>query len=727
MLFALAHVAIASVAPSQTLSVTALDGSVTVNINTTTGVLSSIAIGQNTIELMGDGMATLEGTITLELSVTSSSSNVVVKRLVCIRGGDVPCSTSQALLTSTYVPRATSVGWVLNASSPVIKNYPVPLWSRALVTNVTVRNAADKKFWAPWERNDDRDALSPSDGGWSWWNGEYLLGAEVAKMNHDLIIHEQATILAPLDDIGFSVIPNPANPFAHPTWLNTTSAQRGGGAGCATPTSCAAGPGGFAISRHNLRFGDGAVPHVFDSDIVAHHACWREALGWSTRAHAAHWEPVSKRMRAIEGLGSYSSYLGDLTDTDGGGVASTTSTNLSALGYTLNWDLSGRFFPYAGQFLPPLKDAKGVWLNDAEGTQTRANVSYASIDAYYSRIQKEGFHTLSYWNVFEYGENVCTNQSWNHYTLPACKPPAPGFIPSSSEAWANSTNYMRSNFPDSLVTCYDTGGHSGYPNGNRRALPTWQGGVVVDPVDPKLQAHWIAQLNRKYDVLPHFEGLVVDRSDWNSLYNFDYDDGHSFIQGKKAHLAQYSYVQSLEAMRDVMAKRQSETLVKETVMLQNALGFAQLSLYKSFDGTFSEGHIVNAAGILGARSSSILWTANGECCKTDAIADVFFQRRLYMDVYVSSYRFCFLSFFLFIKLEQTRSDRGASFPVLKVPDGALSGCGSLRAAVERDQRVLQNVRRSLHRFTRRKVALEAARSERHCRVFSVLDARGQCL
>ena len=78
------------------------------------------------------------------------------------------------------------------------------------------------------------------------------------------------------------------------------------------------------------------------------------------------------------------------------------------MGYTLNWDLSGRFFPYAGQFLPPVKQNE-VWLNDGEGTQPRRNTSFGIIDDFYGRTQAEGFHTLSYFNVFEYGENVCGN------------------------------------------------------------------------------------------------------------------------------------------------------------------------------------------------------------------------------------------------------------------------------------------------------------------------------
>jgi len=158
--------------------------------------------------------------------------------------------------------------------------------------------------------------------------------------------------------------------------------------------------------------------------------------------------------------------------------------------------------------------------------------------------------------------------------------------------------------------------------------------VVVDPADAKLRAHFLVQLGRKYAQIKNFEGLVVDRSDWNSLFNYDFDDGASFVNNRTAHLAQYSYVETLDALRAMMKEKQGATRAKQTVMLQNALGFCQLSLFKAFDGTFSEGAIVNAVGILGARSTSILWTSNArECCSSEAAADVYFQRRLYMKVY----------------------------------------------------------------------------------------------
>ena len=137
---------------------------------------------------------------------------------------------------------------------------------------------------------------------------------------------------------------------------------------------------------------------------------------------------------------------------------------------------------------------------------------------------------MSYFNVFEYGENICgnfpgmaplcnhsgepTSDAWErqqgHSAVPA---------PSSTEPWANSTWFMLENFPKSLVTSFDCGDHSGCSSTGdttaagkenaRRQIGTWQGGVVVDPVDPKLKAHFVAQLERKYTEISNFQGTPV--------------------------------------------------------------------------------------------------------------------------------------------------------------------------------------------------------------------------
>ena len=52
-----------------------------------------------------------------------------------------------------------------------------------------------------------------------------------------------------------------------------------------------------------------------------------------------------------------------------------------------------------------------------------------------------------------------------------------------------------------------------------------------------------------------------------------------------------------------------------------------------FDGTYSEGSHVNAVGLLGLASPSILWVYGTEVGKDDATADTFFQTHLRMGVF----------------------------------------------------------------------------------------------
>jgi len=187
------------------------------------------------------------------------------------------------------------------------------------------------------------------------WNGEYIVGC-AACSHPDLVVAEHVTILDEGADVGFTLMSDPSNAPAR-TWLNLTGpslAQQHHGQqhdsardsiylddACTTPTSCP-GPAGLALSRHNLRLAS-STTHIFRHLLVAHAACWRPGLGRSVQEFPAFWEPTNNRVKEVEGLGSYSSYLGDITD-----------PKFNRMGYKLNWDLSGRFFPYAGQFLPPV-------------------------------------------------------------------------------------------------------------------------------------------------------------------------------------------------------------------------------------------------------------------------------------------------------------------------------------------------------------------------------------
>ena len=57
----------------------------------------------------------------------------------------------------------------------------------------------------------------------------------------------------------------------------------------------------------------------------------------------------------------------------------------------------------------------------------------------------------------------------------------------------------------------------------------------------------LSQMRRKGAVLPHFQGVVVDRSDWNQMVNLDGDDGVTLLGnssgGRTGWSMQHSYLQ----------------------------------------------------------------------------------------------------------------------------------------------------------------------------------------
>ena len=120
---------------SAQLRVLSNDGTVSVSVDGSSGLITSIVT--RGVKHQVTAGSTMEGLITLQVVVRKLANSVIVERTVCVKASDVPCTMTQALLTETFEPRLSSVGWVLNASSPSTPSVPVPLWTRALQTNVT--------------------------------------------------------------------------------------------------------------------------------------------------------------------------------------------------------------------------------------------------------------------------------------------------------------------------------------------------------------------------------------------------------------------------------------------------------------------------------------------------------------------------------------------------------------------------------------------------------------
>ena len=651
---AAAAAAVAATATAPPLCVASADGTLVACVDASTGCVASLAPRGaaaawelNATTLLGDA-AVPSGAPT----VTGSPLGVtVVRRWSFAAGGAAPAGAG-AIVTETFSPAPTSVRWHVSVAGTGATPWSVPIVTSAVFGAAA---SAAMKLWAPWDRGSGAgwsaswvDPLQPSDvraGG--WWTGNYWLGNNRGGGKRaDFIVAALAAVLSAdpaASDAGVSFALAPTD-VPMDTRLDTD------------------GPGGgFAFTRTHHRISNFAAVEL-DIDIVGHEADWRASLGWSVQRWPEHWSPVNAEVYATAaGTGSYSWYEGSLAS----------DPPYSDMAYKVNWDLSGRYFPYMGMYLPPVSPGE-AWENDPEGSQTRANVTFESIGAWYRQMASAGFLDLSYYNVNEYGLNV---------VLPPPPPPvatAPPSPPSGSRSvdakyisrlfarvaggagvscgttWPNASACLAEAFPDAALT------RSWDEIGGRvvqGAYYSWQNAIVVDPGVESYHAFMLEQLARHIVYEDAFGGIIVDRSEhvpqnvygdhlpsrnltlvlptsaspttsrtalcfpnarsWMDVSSLQRDDGLTFIPeavvngssgvGASLKVAYQRMIADLRAVLDA-GPSAARGMNGAGIMMMNVLGNARLDVFRHYDGIFSEGSLVNAAGLLGAMSPTILWT-----------------------------------------------------------------------------------------------------------------------
>lgn len=609
------------------LCVGAVDGSITVCIGPD-GTVSSISplsasYDVNASTLLEDSVT--DGPAVVSQAYSGGPITVVQSWRFAneTRGG--------ALVTDVYSAGSSTILW-----NVTVAGTSAAPWSVAIDTKVTFSPSAYEalKLWSAWDRGSSADfpkswidPLQPSDQLPSgWWDGMYLLGsaranrAKVPCDASDYISVPLATVVASdpassvVGDSGFTVLLSPEDP-PYDTCFLVQGSQLA-----------------YTFQRFHHRIWASGPPVLLHLQIAGHAADWRGGLGAAVDAFPEHFEPVNEEVfSCCAGTGSYSYYIGPLNE-----------SALEAVDYAVNWDLSGRFFPYMGMFLPPVPEG-GVWLNDPEGTQPRANVTCASIGSWYRAMLTAGFTDLSYFNINEYGLNIVVPE-------PAS---APAYDSSTAagtcaDTWQNASACLAEAFADALLTRSFSAVSGALV---QSAIYSWQNAVVMDPGVPSYHSFLLEQLERHITCEDGFAGIVIDRSDWQDLYNLARDDGTSFLpevigagfSGTAASL-KLSYLAMTADLRAALsvstATRQQAAAISTSpvpagsgIMMMNTVGNARLDQLRWYDGTFSEGSAVNGVGILGAASPAILWTYNeGECCSSPEQAALFFQAQLYMGV-----------------------------------------------------------------------------------------------
>jgi len=417
-------------------------------------------------------------------------------------------------------------------------------------------------------------------------------------------------------DAGISLALSPEDPLLE-VYINTSSS-------------------GVVFQRELLRLGQGREV-TFTAHLVGHAGCWRPGLQFLVDEYKPFFAPWAEDAASFEGLGSYSWNQDPYN-----------ATRARSIGFKTNWDLSGTWMPYDGLFLP----YQDEWLNlgPINGGLAQYNVTYRMIDEYLAQIQRQGFHSLSYFDIGNWGTRITTNYHGPNTTC-GVRPngkPAPCPDPNGSN------EYLRDHLSDALL-------HHGWDvyHGKWMVHKTdWVGCTDMDTQVSSFEDLLVEQLALHVERLPHFEGIAIDRLDYSEFFNYDYDDNTSWVPRNgtqttpvkgdlsvwgPARALRLSYRHTFDRLHEKLhpsavaaakgggTPKGSRGEPKDRMMLNNCNMICRLDEMRSFDGTFSEGAALNSVAWTGLRNPTILWTY----ALSDDVAslDAYFQQHLLMNVF----------------------------------------------------------------------------------------------
>jgi len=352
--------------------------------------------------------------------------------------------------------------------------------------------------------------------------------------------------------------------------------------------------GGARMDRLFHRIGNGRTLR-FRMDLVCHAADPRSAIGWMRRRYADCFVPPNPRAHEIAGTGSYSS--ADEFD----------AAKLRNMAYNVHWRASFDF-PYMGMFLPPVA-GKEPWKCFRD-----VMTSTDDMNRFAQKMQAEGFHVLSYFNVAEFGTGI----KW---------PPPKSFDLPEDKLWTDSNAFLYTRLRDAMLLV---------PEGQKSLLPgykpgepfwTWCRAVAMDCGEPVYRDFLLAQARRYIELLPYDDGVAIDRMDWLRLYNLQRDDGVSWFDGRPARSLRMSWRLLMDRLGPMMHG------ADKVIFCNNH--DKRIEILRHADGIFDEftksGRSLNSIALLGVSKPGMGWTEEVANLRPDP--DAFFQKYLYLGVF----------------------------------------------------------------------------------------------
>ncbi|MDR2761751.1 MAG: NPCBM/NEW2 domain-containing protein, partial [Planctomycetaceae bacterium] len=347
-------------------------------------------------------------------------------------------------------------------------------------------------------------------------------------------------------------------------------------------------------------------------NLIHHESDWRGGLRWMSSRYPEYFYPNVKIADEIAGLGAYAQSPG-ITE------LCKNAEKYHKMYFKFNWQASFDF-PYMGMFVPPCNDdvkwkTQGGW---------EYSINQYNIDA--KRMREKGFHTLSYFNVTEFGANV-------RFPFAQRKIDADS---NNAELWRDCNNYLPEKIPNAAVRQVILQNPQNLQNSQTSELSelklgglfkSWAGCVFVDAGDPTYREFILNQAKLHIEKIPDASGICIDRMDWLRHYNPLGDDKISWYQNRKNRSLLVSWRELMDVMGPMFHKAEKAIYV-------NNLN-KRMDLLKHVDGIYDEhtyyGAAINMTAFNSICRPAVAWTLSDRDLQPDP--DAYFQRYLYMGIF----------------------------------------------------------------------------------------------
>ena len=456
-------------------------------------------------------------------------------------------------------------------------------WSTAIETHVRYQDAGSLLFWTSWG---DPDQHFPADSDqvckktWSDpfeaqpFTDAYLTYGEHCVLGASYCI-PVISVFNKTKDAGFTIALSPRDSLLDMRMSITRE--------------------GNIIQSHNYQRIQKGRTIRFHHIIYAHQSDWRAVMAQYVKQYPEYFYPNISKAGEISGLGAYSTYEGNLD-----------VKKFTKMGGIVNWKASYDF-PFYGMWIPDVKSDDEKYRRFDIGYKGILNplpVSYTSISQmrhYFKQMHENGFRTLAYLCITEFGTEIKFNYTGKTDDTSTCVKQANEYL------YDHLKSAILYGSHDQLCELFRTKDQhmKMTPLFHQEPYHSWINSVAMDPGDSVFADFIMQQVLKHLDKFPDIDGFGIDRMDWLGEYNWKADDGLSMVGGKPVRSIVNSWKSILSRIGPVIHARGKGIFVNPHLH--------RIDVMKETDGIFNEGGFhaskMNMTAMLCMFKPAFCWTA----------------------------------------------------------------------------------------------------------------------